>query len=78
VTGLNLAQNILASYFAFSQMFYDLTLAYKNELYLFDFLLIHVLHTSIRKRNLTSISVLTVCGSLAPLSGSDSKFCKEQ
>lgn len=77
MTGLNLAQNILASYFAFNQMYYDLTLAYKNELYLLDFLLIHILHTSIKERKLTSISVLSVCGSLAPLSGSDLKFYKE-
>lgn len=64
-------------FFSFNQIHYDLTLAYKNELYLFDFLLIRILHTSIKEITLAFISVLSVCGSLAPLSGSNLKFYKE-
>lgn len=76
VTGLNVAQNVLASSFTLSQMYYVLTLAYKKIIVTVCLLLIHILHTSTRKRNLPSLSML-LCGSLAPLPGGDLVFYQE-
>lgn len=76
MTGLNVAQNVLASSFTLSQMYYVLTLAYKKITVTVCLLLIHILHTSTRKRNLPSLSML-LCGSLAPLPGSDLVFYQE-
>lgn len=77
MTGLNLAQNVLTSYFAYNQIYYDLTLAYRNELYLLDFFVnSHTPNKYMEKKSYVHFHA--VCGSLAPLSGGDLKFYKDK